>query len=273
MRWFFDTAGVGCDYRTAPVEPSVVPAAKERGRRKDVLMGELHVTKECSEYTGKAGDHCSIVGSDLEAIVVGSKVVYAEEASGGTLDTDVALNAGAGNTAVGHVVLDLSAGTGVVTFAGGTWHPCRIHRQGRRFGRPDRSLALGRNLRFRHSRFEGGGRRLRLTFSGTSMHCDDQAVMLARCSGSWSMARRSRPGDIEAAIRLVGPVPFPAGLVEGPDSGDRLGPPPCEHRQDLEQRRVIEAGGEPRLGPGPVRVLLPWRPGSGAPDGPPARPR
>ncbi len=83
-------------------------------------MGELHVTKECSEYTGQAGDHCSITGSDLEAIVVGSKVVYAEAASGGTLDTDIALNAGAGNTAVGHVVLDLSAATGVVTFSGGT---------------------------------------------------------------------------------------------------------------------------------------------------------
>jgi len=83
-------------------------------------MGELHVTKECSEYTGKAGDHCSITGSDLGAIVVGSQVVYAEAASGGTLDTDITLNAGAGNTAAGHVVLDLSAGTGVVTFSDGT---------------------------------------------------------------------------------------------------------------------------------------------------------
>jgi len=44
-------------------------------------MGELHVTKECSEYTGKAGDHCSITGSDLGAIVVGSQVVYAEAAA------------------------------------------------------------------------------------------------------------------------------------------------------------------------------------------------
>ena len=83
-------------------------------------MGELHVTKECSEYTGQAGDHCSIAGSDLEAITIGSKVVYAEAASGGTLDTDIVLDAGAGNTAAGHVVLDLANGTGVVTFAGGT---------------------------------------------------------------------------------------------------------------------------------------------------------
>lgn len=46
--------------------------------------------------------------------------MYAEAASGGTLDSDIALDAGAGNTAVGHVVLDLSAGTGVVRFSDGT---------------------------------------------------------------------------------------------------------------------------------------------------------
>ncbi len=82
--------------------------------------GELHVTKECSEYKGLAGDFCTITSSNLEEIGVGSKVVYAEAAGEGSLDTDVVLDAGSGNTAAGHVVLDLSAGKGVATFSGGT---------------------------------------------------------------------------------------------------------------------------------------------------------
>ena len=81
--------------------------------------GELHVTKECSEYKGLAGDDCTITSSNLEEIEVGSKVVYAEAAGDGSLDTDVVLDAGSGNTAAGHVVLDLAADKGVATFSGG----------------------------------------------------------------------------------------------------------------------------------------------------------
>lgn len=82
--------------------------------------GELHVTKECSEYKGLAGDFCTITSSNLEEIGVGSKVVYAEAAGDGSLDTDVVLEAGSGNTAAGHVVLDLAADKGVADFSGGT---------------------------------------------------------------------------------------------------------------------------------------------------------
>ena len=82
--------------------------------------GELHVTKECSEYKGLAGDFCTITSSNLEEIEVGSKVVYAEAAGEGSLDTDIVLDAGSGNTAAGHVELDLAAGKGVATFSGGT---------------------------------------------------------------------------------------------------------------------------------------------------------
>lgn len=82
--------------------------------------GDLHVTKECSTYTGLAGDICTITASNVEQIPVGSRVVYAEAQGAGSLDTDVVLEAGPGNTATGHVVLDLAAGTGVVTFSGGT---------------------------------------------------------------------------------------------------------------------------------------------------------
>jgi hypothetical protein len=82
--------------------------------------GDLHVTKECSAYKGLAGDFCTITSSNLEEIEVGSKVVYAQAAGAGSVDSDLVLDAGPGNTATGHVVLDLVAGTGVVTFSGGT---------------------------------------------------------------------------------------------------------------------------------------------------------
>ncbi len=82
--------------------------------------GELHMTKECSEYKGAAGDFCTITASNIDEIVVGAKVIYADAAGDGTLDTDVVLDAGSGNTAKGHVVLDLAADKGVVSFDGGT---------------------------------------------------------------------------------------------------------------------------------------------------------
>ena len=82
--------------------------------------GDLQVTKECSEYTGRAGDFCTITSSNLDEIGAGAKVIYAEAASEGTLDTDVVLDAGAANTATGHVVLDLAANKGTATFSGGT---------------------------------------------------------------------------------------------------------------------------------------------------------
>jgi hypothetical protein len=82
--------------------------------------GDLQVTKECSEYTGQAGDFCTITSSNLKEIEAGSKVIYAEAAGEGTLDTDVVLDAGSGNTAKGHVVLDLAANKGTAAFSGGT---------------------------------------------------------------------------------------------------------------------------------------------------------
>lgn len=82
--------------------------------------GELHVIKECSEYQGRAGDFCTIVSSNLEDIVVGAKVIYAEAVGETSLDTDVVLDAGSGNIASGHVVLDLASDSGVVTFSSGS---------------------------------------------------------------------------------------------------------------------------------------------------------
>ena len=52
--------------------------------------GTLHVTKECSEYTGEAGSFRTIASSNFDAIPVGSKVVYAEAAAATDgLDTDI----------------------------------------------------------------------------------------------------------------------------------------------------------------------------------------
>lgn len=88
-----------------------------------VLMGRsgnLVIAKECSEYKGLAGDHCTLVASNIDEIGAGSRIVYAEAAGAGTLDTAVTLEAGPGNTAAGRVVLDLSTGTGKVTFSNGT---------------------------------------------------------------------------------------------------------------------------------------------------------
>jgi hypothetical protein len=82
--------------------------------------GDLEVTKECSEYTGAAGDFCTITSSNLEEIGAGAKVIYAEAVVDGNLDSDVVIDAGSGNTANGHVMLDLAANKGTASFSGGT---------------------------------------------------------------------------------------------------------------------------------------------------------
>jgi len=84
--------------------------------------GQLHVTKECSQDKGAAGDFCTITSSNLAAIKVGSKVYY-DQALGipkGLLDSNVVLDAGNGNRAVGRCTLDLSTGLGLCTFSDGT---------------------------------------------------------------------------------------------------------------------------------------------------------
>lgn len=85
-------------------------------------IGELHVTKDCSSYTGAAGAYCTITSSNLATIKAGSKIVY-DQAAGtppGMLDSDVILDAGTGSRAVGHCTVDNANGRGLCTFAGGT---------------------------------------------------------------------------------------------------------------------------------------------------------
>ena len=86
--------------------------------------GELHVTKECSQYHGKAGEFCTITSSNIPWIRAGMNVVYADAAdfasSPPMVDTALTLSAGHGSTAAGHVTLNLATSQGIVTFAGGT---------------------------------------------------------------------------------------------------------------------------------------------------------
>lgn len=98
--------------------PSIGVASVSASARK----GDLHVTKECSQYTGAAGSFCTIRSSNLTKILVGSKVFY-DQAVGipaGLLDSNVVLDAGNGDRAVGRCTLDLSTGLGLCTFSDGT---------------------------------------------------------------------------------------------------------------------------------------------------------
>ena len=84
--------------------------------------GSLHVTKECSAYTGAAGSFCTFTSSNLAEIRVGSRVFY-DQAGGiptGLLDSNVVLDAGAGNRAVGRCTLDFATILGLCTFSDGT---------------------------------------------------------------------------------------------------------------------------------------------------------
>jgi hypothetical protein len=84
--------------------------------------GELRVTKECSANTGLAGSYCTITASNLDAIVAGARIFYNQPfgVPEGMLDSDVVLDAGAGNRAFGHCSLDAATGKGLCTFSDGT---------------------------------------------------------------------------------------------------------------------------------------------------------
>ena len=85
-------------------------------------IGELHVTKDCSAYTGAAGGSCIVTSSNLAAIKVDSKIFYNQAAGTppGLLDSDIILDAGTGNRAIGHCTFDLGTNRGLCTFSGGT---------------------------------------------------------------------------------------------------------------------------------------------------------
>ena len=87
----------------------------------------LHVTKECSQYTGLADSYCTITSSNVRAITAGSRVVYLQAAGATSLGSDIVVVAGPGNYALGHVRLNFVTSTGEVTIWGGTGHLAHLH--------------------------------------------------------------------------------------------------------------------------------------------------
>ena len=115
----------GCSDMTAPktvVSGEFLSASAERS-------GELRVRKDCSKYTGQAGDYCTIKFSNLKEIEVGSRITYASDAVGTSLDTDIILDPpGPGNArALGHCRLNLATGVGRCRLSGGTGRFTRLH--------------------------------------------------------------------------------------------------------------------------------------------------
>ena len=109
------TLAAGCVAAALSASTAFVSATSAR-------KGDLHVTKECSQYMGLAGQFCTITYSNLRAIPRGSRVYY-DQAAGipdGLLDSNVILDAGHGNRAVGRCTLDLTTYLGVCTFSAGT---------------------------------------------------------------------------------------------------------------------------------------------------------
>ena len=84
--------------------------------------GDLHVTKECSEYFGAAGEFCTITFSNVAEIAVDSKIFYdqAVDTPSGYLDSNIRLVVGTGDWAVGRCTLDLATQLGVCTLSDGT---------------------------------------------------------------------------------------------------------------------------------------------------------
>jgi hypothetical protein len=107
-------------------------AGAERSRDDDGQR-PLHITKECSNYTGDAGSFCTITSSNIAQIPAGAVVTY-DQAAGipaGLLDSNVILDAGDGNRAIGRCTLDDTTGQGLCTFSDGTGDLAGFHARAR----------------------------------------------------------------------------------------------------------------------------------------------
>jgi len=112
--------------RESRLSTSGVPASSNESIARS---GDLHFTKECSEFHGRAGEWCTITSSNLKEIPVGTRVYYLSDASLAGVDTDVILDPpGPGNnTASGHVILSFTTLTGQASLDGGTGKFSGIH--------------------------------------------------------------------------------------------------------------------------------------------------
>ena len=87
-----------------------------------VRRGTLHLIKDCSGKTGDPGSFCVVTSADLPEIAIGSKVFYFQSPipSTGLQDSNIVLDAGNGNRAVGRCTLDLTNFRALCTFSEGT---------------------------------------------------------------------------------------------------------------------------------------------------------
>lgn len=110
-------AGVFGLASTVPAVEGTVIQAVDPSLSASPRSGDLHVTKECSQFN--TGSLCTITSSNVKAIEVGSRILYLQPDQVGTPSgSDVVLDPpGPGNnTAFGHCSLAL----GVCAFSGGT---------------------------------------------------------------------------------------------------------------------------------------------------------
>jgi hypothetical protein len=83
--------------------------------------GVLHLTKDCTNQHGNPGDYCVITSSNVPQIPAGSKLFY-DQAIGvpaGFLDSNVLLDVGSLDWAVGRCTLDFSTNSGLCNFTDG----------------------------------------------------------------------------------------------------------------------------------------------------------
>lgn len=95
----------------------------------NVRRGNLHLIKDCSGKTGDPGSFCVVTSADLPEIAIGSKVFYFQSPipSTGLQDSNVVLDAGNGNRAVGRCTLDLTTFLALCTFSEGTGNFIGFH--------------------------------------------------------------------------------------------------------------------------------------------------
>jgi hypothetical protein len=81
----------------------------------------LHITKDCSQYTGQIPSYCTITASNLPAIPAGTRVWYYGPVISSSVITSSSVVIKAGkNTATGYCQVDNRTGGGMCTFWKGT---------------------------------------------------------------------------------------------------------------------------------------------------------
>jgi hypothetical protein len=84
----------------------------------------IHITKDCSAYTGENPSLCVIAASDMAAIPVGTKIWYQGPVLTNVyfLSSNILLEAPTGATSTGYCIFDAHAtdATGICTFWSGT---------------------------------------------------------------------------------------------------------------------------------------------------------